>query len=118
MTDDQVAVNMDVPGVDREHLEIELENEVLTIRGERLYPYACADGGRVWQRIERGFGRFERDLRIPKGLDPDSIEASLGDGVLALQIPRPEPLKPHRIEISGRESRESSGEREVEGATA
>ena len=52
-------------------------------------------------RIERGFGRFERSLRVPRGLDPDAIEASLTDGVLHLRIPKPESLKPRKIEIKG-----------------
>jgi HSP20 family protein len=99
VTDAEVAVHMDVPGVGRDRLEVELENDVLTVRGERPYPYDQEPSDRQWQRVERGFGRFERDLRIPKGLDPDAIQASLADGVLTLRLPKPEPLKPRRIEI-------------------
>ena len=51
------------------------------------------------RRIERGFGRFERSLRVPAGLDPDAVQASLSDGVLELRIPKPASLKPHRIPI-------------------
>jgi HSP20 family protein len=109
VSDEDVTVHLDVPGVSRDNLEIELENDVLTVRGERPYPYEREDGGRAWQRIERGFGRFERDLRVPKGLDPDKVEASLVDGVLTLRIPKPEPLKPRRIEIRGGEARELEG---------
>ena len=98
--DDGVTVYMDVPGVGNDRLEIELENDMLTIRGERPYPYGD-DGARAAGRIERGFGRFERSLRVPRGLDPDSIEASLTDGVLHLRIPKPESLKPRKIEIKG-----------------
>ena len=81
-TDEDVTVHMDVPGVTSENLEIELENDVVTVRGDR--PYSLRDGSRqrAWQRIERGFGRFERDLRVPKGPEPGSIDASLTDGVL------------------------------------
>jgi HSP20 family protein len=104
VTDDQVTVHMDVPGVKRENLEIELENDVLTVRGERAYPYESEKA--AWQRVERGFGRFERDLRVPKGLDPDTVDASLADGVLTLHIPKAEPLKPRRIEIHPSEARE------------
>jgi HSP20 family protein len=98
--DDGVTVYMDVPGVGIDQLEIELENDMLTIRGERPHPYG-GDGARATGRIERGFGRFERSLRVPRGLDPDSIEASLTDGVLHLRIPKPESLKPRKIEIKG-----------------
>jgi HSP20 family protein len=98
--DDGVTVYMDVPGLRaEENLDIELENDVLTIRGARPFPYAREDGKGPVRRIERGFGRFERTLRVPPGLDPDSVEASLADGVLTLRIPKPEAQRPRRIEI-------------------
>jgi HSP20 family protein len=98
--DDGVTVYMDVPGVGSDQLDVELENDMLTVRGERPYPYG-EDGNGAARRIERGFGRFERSLRVPRGLDPDAIEASLTDGVLHLRIPKPESLKPRKIEIKG-----------------
>ncbi len=113
VSDDEVRVEMDVPGVSAEQLEIELENDVLTIRGERPFPYEDAEGERTLRRVERSFGRFERVLRVPRGLDPNAIQAELHDGVLTLRIPRPEPPKPHRIEIR----HDGAGEREQEGAS-
>jgi HSP20 family protein len=95
---DGVTVYMDVPGMSPDTLEIELENDVLSIRGERPFPYEDR-GDAVIRRIERGFGRFERSLRVPPGLEPDAIQAKLSDGVLELRIPRPESMKPHRIPI-------------------
>jgi HSP20 family protein len=97
--DDGVTVYMDVPGLRAENLDIELENDTLTIRGERPFPYSHEDGGGPVRRIERGFGRFERTLRVPAGLNPDSVQADLHDGVLTLRIPKPETLRPRRIEI-------------------
>jgi HSP20 family protein len=101
VTDEGVTVYMDVPGVAADQLDVELENDVLTVRGERPYPYAGHDGDGAVRRIERGFGRFERSLRVPRGLDPGSIEASLTNGVLELRLPKPEVLRPQRIEIKG-----------------
>jgi HSP20 family protein len=119
VTDEDVTVHMDVPGLSADNLEIELENDVLTIRGERPVPYAPQTNGNggtawQWQHVERSFGRFERTLRVPAGLDPEAIEASVTDGVLTLRLPKPEALKPRRIQINaaGRETRE------LEGATA
>jgi HSP20 family protein len=102
--DDGVTVYMDVPGLRSENLEIELENDVLTVRGERAFPYAREDGSGPVRRIERGFGRFERTLRVPAGLDPEKVEASLADGVLTLRIPKPATLRPRRIEIRAHEN--------------
>ena len=97
VTDDGATVHMDVPGIERDALEIELENDILTVRGERPYPYG--DNAGVVRRVERGFGRFERTLRVPRDLDPDAIEASMSNGVLTLRLPKPESLKPRRIAI-------------------
>ena len=107
-----VTVHMDVPGVSRDQIEIELVNDTLTVRGERPYPYGD-DQRYTWLRIERGFGRFERELRVPPGLDPAAVEAALVEGVLSLRIPKPETLKPHRIEI-----KDGDGQATLEGASA
>ncbi|MEA2275612.1 MAG: hypothetical protein QOC78_572 [Solirubrobacteraceae bacterium] len=124
--EDGVTVYMDVPGLNADTLEIELENDVLTVRGERRFPYA-EDGGRTVRRIERRFGRFERSLRVPRGLDPDAVEAQLADGVLMLRIPRPESQKPHKVPIKPGTSQSqvasgpgssSSQPQELEGSTA
>ena len=116
--EEEVVVHMDVPGLSAENLEIELENDVLTVRGERGVPYGGeangAESGYAWQVIERGFGKFERVLRVPAGLDPDAVEASVADGVLTLRIPKPETLKPRRIQIGTA----ASEQRELEGAAA
>jgi HSP20 family protein len=101
VTQDEVTVNMDVPGLTVDDLSIELEGDTLTVRGERAFPYARGeDDGRMLQRLERGFGTFERVLRVPSGLDADAITASMADGVLTLHMPVPEARKPRRIEIA------------------
>jgi len=97
--DEGVHVYMDVPGLGRGDVEIELDSDVLTVRGERAFPYSTEGEGRAAQRIERGFGRFERSLRVPRGLDPETVEAALRDGVLQLRIPKPASQQPKKIEI-------------------
>jgi HSP20 family protein len=100
VTPEHVSVVMDVPGFKPGELDIELVDDFLTIRGERAFPHAHPDGsGRTWRRFERGYGRFERSLRMPAGLDPDTIQASLQDGVLNLLIPMPESRKPRKIQV-------------------
>jgi HSP20 family protein len=101
VTDRGVTIHMDVPGLTTDELEIDLENDTLTVRGERPVPYQEERNGkeRVWRHIERRFGRFERSLRVPGGLNPDAVDASMADGVLTMAIPRPEQPKPHRVRI-------------------
>jgi HSP20 family protein len=106
VTEDGVQVFMDVPGLRSEDIEIDVQNDVLTVRGERPWPYGEGEG--AWRRIERGFGRFERSLRVPHGLNADQIQASLSDGVLSLWVPRPESHKPRRIPVEA----SSSGEQQ------
>jgi HSP20 family protein len=111
--EDGVTVYMDVPGVRAEDLEIELQNNILTVRGTRPFPYRTDDGDGTLRRAERGFGRFERSIRVPQGLGPDAVQASLNSGVLELRIPKPEQLKPHRIEVTAQESQPQ----QIEGAS-
>src|SRR3954452_9081472 len=117
VSENGVEVYMDVPGLRTDDLEVELENDTLSVRGERGFPYQTEGEQRVWRHIERCFGRFERSLRVPGGLDPESVEAVMADGVLTLKIPRPEALKPHRVEIRADAAGEQSeGRREIEGS--
>ena len=117
VSEEDVTVHMDVPGLTADTLDIELQDDVLTVRGERTLPYATENAG-AWQRIERGFGAFERTLRVPRGLDPDAIEAALADGVLTLRIPKPERLKPRRVQITAAQNGEQREQRELAGAAA
>jgi len=97
--DTEATVYVDVPGLRPQDIDIELENDLLTIRGERPFPYPREAGNDPVRRIERAFGKFERTIRVPRGLDPKAIDASLSEGVLTLHIPRPEQPRPRRIEI-------------------
>jgi HSP20 family molecular chaperone IbpA len=69
-------------------------------RGGRFAP--PADDGSV-KRVERGFGAFERTLRVTDELDPDRIDAAMQDGVLTLRLPKSEARKPRRIEVQAGE---------------
>jgi HSP20 family protein len=97
VSEDGVTVYMDVPGIKAEDLDIQLENDMLTVRGERRPPWESLEG--CTARIERSFGAFERTLRVTDGLDPDAIEAAMSDGVLTLRLPQPAQTQPRRIQI-------------------
>jgi HSP20 family protein len=102
VTDDDVIVVMDLPGLKPDDVTIELRQDALTVSGERPLPYQTEDDFErpVWQRVERGFGKFERVLYLRSGLDPDSITASMSDRVLRLSIPKPQDKRKRRIEIA------------------
>ena len=105
VSENDMVLTMDLPGVSAEHLEIEALNDELVIRGERTRP-ELSEGSR-WALNERAFGKFERRVHLPKNVDADAITASMDDGVLSLIIPKPEALKPKTISIgSGTEQRQ------------
>jgi HSP20 family protein len=99
VSDAGVTVTMDVPGLNADSLEIELTGEMLTVTGERQYPHLDRERTQ-WYRMERGYGKFQRILQVPQGLDPGAVTASIADGVLTIIVPLPEARKPHRIQIS------------------
>jgi HSP20 family protein len=89
-------VEVEVPGVSAEALDIDLAGSALTIRGERKVE--AADDVTAHRR-ERTAGRFERTLELPAEVDADKVDASLKNGVLRLVLPKIEAVKTRRIQI-------------------
>ncbi|MCW3011688.1 MAG: hspA [Solirubrobacterales bacterium] len=98
VSDGDLVLTMDLPGLRVEDVEIELVSGHLVVRGERRRP--GAGEGTTHAHVERTFGRFERRVKVPDGVDPESITASMDDGVLSLIVPKPERMKPRTISIS------------------
>jgi HSP20 family protein len=95
---DDFIVHFDIPGVDPETIELDVERNVLNVRAERRPP---APEGAELIAAERPTGTFSRQLFLGDTLDTDRIDASYDSGVLTLRIPVAEAAKPRRIEISG-----------------
>ena len=93
---EQFVVEFDLPGIDADSLDIDIERNVVTVRAER----PGVDPNREMLATERPRGVFSRQLVLGENLDTDKIEASYHDGVLRLTIPVAEKAKPRRIEIS------------------
>jgi HSP20 family protein len=94
-------VEVEVPGLTQEQVQVAVTNRnQLTIQGERLALSEDAGKGR-WHRRERGFGRFQRVLKLPTPVDADRVEAKLDNGVLALTLPKSEEARPRRIAVKG-----------------
>jgi len=97
VSENDLVLTLDLPGLTSEDLTIEVQDAELTVRGERKRPQVSE--GTTYIYAHRPFGAFEHRIQIPQGVDPDGITASMRDGVLALIVPKPEPLKPKRIAI-------------------
>jgi HSP20 family protein len=93
-TEEEYLVKIDVPGVKSEDVNVEVNDNVLSISGSRV-----ADETGTAQLVERPYGTFARTLTLPQGVDSDSIEAGYHDGVLELRIPKPAERKPKKITI-------------------
>lgn len=97
-TPDAYAIELDVPGLTKDDLDIEMADNVLTITGERKSEREDTKDG--YHRAERQFGAFRRVVSIPGGFKSDQVEATVEDGVLRVILPKPEERKPRRIEVT------------------
>ncbi len=97
--DDHFLLKADLPGLSEDDVTIEVQDNVLTISGERKHEDERKERG--FYRIERSFGRFSRSLTLPEGVNADAISASFDKGVLEVRVPKPEERKPRRITIAG-----------------
>jgi HSP20 family protein len=95
--DQHYAVTVELPGVRREDVHVELEGGVLTIRGEKTSEREEKKEHRRY--TERSYGSFSRSFSLPPDADADRLDASFKDGVLSLTIPRIEQAKPRTIAI-------------------
>jgi HSP20 family protein len=95
-TKDELALVADMPGVNKDGIEINFEDGVLTIHGkaETRYPENAN-----YLLVEYGIGDFYRTFRVSEQIDPDRIQAEYADGVLKVHLPRAEGTKPRKIEV-------------------
>jgi HSP20 family protein len=96
-SDDQFVLRADLPGLTEDDVSIELEDNVLTVSGERKAEHEDRNEG--YHRVERAYGAFSRQLTLPDGVDGDAIGASFDNGVLEVRIPKPEQTKPRKVQI-------------------
>jgi len=87
-----------LPGVDKENIDVNLENGMLSIRGEK-HTETESDKDDKHHRRERFHGTFARSFTLPDSIDADKVDAAYKDGVLTLAIPKVETAKPKSIDI-------------------
>ena len=97
-TEDHYIMSLDVPGMKREDIKIELTNNILTVSGERKRE-TISDKKEKFQRYEKHYGFFKRSFSVPQLTDSSQIEARYENGVLELYLPKLAAAKPRQIEI-------------------
>jgi HSP20 family protein len=98
-TDDHLNLRLVLPGVPEDSLDVSVQGNQLVIRGERPVPQGFGKQGATYYWLP--YGKFERTVDLPNGLNTDAIEAHLHHGLLDVRIPVSEAVKPRKIEIQG-----------------
>lgn len=96
-TEGDLIVRAEIPGVNRDDIDIEVTSESLTIRGERKFDDELKEKA---IRIERPYGSFQRSFTIGVPVQPDKVKAAYNDGVLQITVPKAEEVKPKKIKIN------------------
>ena len=98
-TDEAFRVVMEIPGVDPNAIEVSFEAGNLVIRGEKQRDLTSDKNG--YQRVERSYGSFERDVRVGAPVDAEKIAADCHDGVLTITLPKAASARARKISING-----------------
>jgi HSP20 family protein len=94
----ELVVKADLPDIDPKDLDIRVENNILTIRGERKFEKKVNEDN--YLRVERAYGAFSRSFALANTVNPDGIKADYQNGVLTLVIPKREEAKPKQIKVN------------------
>ena len=98
-TEKEIRVHLEMPGMRGEEIEIGLENNILTISGEKSQERVESDEKNTWHLTERRYGKFSRSFVLPRDVESEAIEASFEDGVLKVVIPKSERARRRRIDV-------------------
>lgn len=104
---DTMVICAEVAGIDPDQVEIQVEDDVLTLSGSREDHREVEDG--QWIRRERHSGQFRRSVSLPPGVDPEQIQASAHNGLIEIRVPRPTPAGAHRVAMRGGASSGGNG---------
>ena len=97
-TENEIMVHAELPGVDRKDIALNLEKNVLTLKGERRFEKETKQEN--YHRIERAYGSFSRSFSIPATVDEEKIRAEYKDGILRISLPKKEQVKAKQIQIA------------------
>ena len=96
-TDNQFVITAELPGVDKKDIGVDVKGRVLTLSGERSSENEVKE--KNYHHEERIYGKFERSFTLPADVDPDKVKADYKDGILKIEIPKPEGRKPKQITV-------------------
>jgi len=95
---DRILITAELPGFKEDQIEIQSENGMLTLRGERKFEKE--HDGKSYHRVERSYGQFVRSFSLPNNVDREKIKADFSNGLLRIELPKREDAKPRTIRIT------------------
>lgn len=96
-TDKQIEITAELPGLEEKDVQVNVADNVLTIRGEKKAEKEEKD--KAYRLVERSYGSFVRSLELPEGVNADAIKASIEKGVLKVTVPKPAPAQVKKIDV-------------------
>ena len=96
-TENELVLKADVPDVDLKDINVRVENQTLTIQGERKFEQE--ENTKGYHRIERSYGSFTRSFSVPPTLDTEKVAAEYKNGVLSISLPKKEAAKPRQVKV-------------------
>ena len=120
-TDKEIRITAELPGVTEQDIDISLDDDVLTIRGEKKFERT--DDKENFHFVERSYGTFQRSLRLPFPIDPEQVQANFENGVLTVTVPKTgRQERSRRIQVQGRGAggpgaQSAQGARDASGGT-
>jgi HSP20 family protein len=96
-TNDSFVVSADLPGLNKDEIQIDLKDNTLTLKGEKKFEEKVSKDNYI--RVERAYGSFVRSFTLPQNVDPEKIKAKYTEGVLEVTIPKKEEAKPKQIKV-------------------
>jgi HSP20 family protein len=96
-TEDELVLKADVPEVELKDIDVHVENQTLTLSGERKFEKE--DTSKGYHRIERGYGQFTRSFTLPQTVDTEKVAAEYHNGVLTVKLPKKAAAKPRQVKI-------------------
>ena len=107
-TENELVLKADLPDVKPEEVEVQVENQTLTIRGQRKFEQQFDKGG--FHRIERSYGTFVRTFTLPSTVDTEKVQANYDNGVLTVTLPKKEAAKPRQVKIGVSDAKNSAAQ--------
>jgi len=97
-TSNELVVKADLPDMTEKDIDVRVENNLLTITGERKFEKNLAEEN--YLRVERSYGSFSRSFSLPNTVNPEGIHAEYSNGVLTVKLPKREEAKPHQVKVN------------------